>query len=146
MKSKIICVDFDNTCVRTVKFPDKYFENTGAAETLRKLQKCGHKIILHTVRGTFKVKDGMREIGIYPTNCNALQIATDWFNDNNIELFGINENPEQREWSDSNKPFAHLYIDDSALGCPLTDDGHVNWFDVYVQLNKHGYFKESEIS
>lgn len=52
----------------------------------------------------------------------------DWFKENGIPLWGINENPKQKEWTSSPKIFANIYIDDAALGIPLKldEDGHVS--------------------
>ncbi len=36
-----------------------------------------------------------------------------------IPLFGVNKNPDQHTWTKSPKPYAHIYIDDAALGVPL---------------------------
>lgn len=108
----IIAVDFDGTCVKDA-FPE-IGDNIGAEIVLRELINNGHKIILWTVRSNEK-----------------LERAIKWFKDNNIELFGINENPEQKEWSDSPKAHADLFIDDKALGCPLIfpegEQPYVNW-------------------
>jgi hypothetical protein len=48
-----------------------------------------------------------------------LQDAVNWFKTNGIPLYGVNENPDQKSWTDSPKIYAHCYIDDAALGCPL---------------------------
>ena len=32
-----------------------------------------------------------------------------------IELYGINHNPDQDEWSNSPKAYANVYIDDAAM-------------------------------
>ena len=42
--------------------------------------------------------------------------------------FLFNNNPQQKHWTDSKKVFAHMYIDDSALGIPLKydEDGSVS--------------------
>lgn len=45
-----------------------------------------------------------------------------WFRDNGIPLYGVNENPTQHLWTKSPKPYCNVYIDDAALGCPLTYD------------------------
>ena len=37
-------------------------------------------------------------------------------------MFGINENPTQKRWTNSPKVYTHMYIDDAALGCPLKMD------------------------
>ena len=57
---------------------------------------------------------------------NKTTIDQDWYEENNIPLYGIKENPEQN-WSNSPKGCANIYIDDMALGCPLTDEGFVDW-------------------
>lgn len=66
---------------------------------------------------------------------------------NNVPLFGINENPEQHTWTTSPKPYCHIYIDDAALGCPLKYDVNlsnrpfVDWMEVENTLIKRGLIK-----
>lgn len=48
-----------------------------------------------------------------------LEDAVKWFKENNIGLYAVLENPTQDVWTSSPKAYAHLYIDDAALGCPL---------------------------
>ena len=114
----IIAIDFDGTVVRH-KYPE-IGESVGAEDTLRSLTENGHKIILLTMRGhsSYNGRD-------------LLQEAINWFEERNIELWAINENPEQSSWTNSSKVYANLYIDDSALGCPKTLDEHgtiiVDW-------------------
>jgi hypothetical protein len=48
-----------------------------------------------------------------------LSDAVNWFERNNIPLYGIQQNPTQMEWTNSPKAYGQLYIDDAALGCPL---------------------------
>ena len=73
---------------------------------------------------------------------NFLDDAIDWFKKNNIPLYGIQENPTQSNWTTSPKAYAHVYIDDAALGCPLewnTDickRPYVDWNQVELIL-KH---------
>jgi len=73
-----------------------------------------------------------------------LEDAVEWFNKNDIPLFGINDNPIQREWSRSPKIYANIYIDDAALGCPLRyhPDGQRPWVD---WLSIKDYFKYAGI-
>jgi hydroxymethylpyrimidine pyrophosphatase-like HAD family hydrolase len=120
----IIAVDFDGTCV-THEYPN-VGKDIGAVETLRALVAKGHKIMLWTMR------------------CNKeLEDAVEWFEQNEIPLWGINENPTQN-WSSSNKQYAHLYIDDTALGCPLKHDpwlcknAYVDWEKVNSYLTSNG--------
>lgn len=107
----IIAVDFDGTCV-THAYPE-IGQDIGAAPVLRELVANGHKLILWTMRSKATLLD-----------------AVEWFKFNSIPLFGVNTNPEQREWTDSPKAYAQLYIDDAALGAPLlcpivAADGHI---------------------
>lgn len=53
---------------------------------------------------------------------DTLQPALKWFEDNNIPLYGINENPSQKVWTASPKIYGDIYIDDAALGAPLKKD------------------------
>ena len=62
-----------------------------------------------------------------------LDDAINWFKENDIPLYGIQENPTQKNWTTSPKCYAELYIDDAALGCPIMWDmdiserPFVNW-------------------
>ena len=117
----VIAIDFDGTCVEH-DYPAVGLEVEGAVETLRALIKRGHKLILFTMRSGEK-----------------LEAAVRWFRDRKIELWAVNENPEQRSWTSSPKVYADYYIDDSALGCPIMFiDGVrrpvVNWSKVRAML------------
>lgn len=123
MKNLIICVDFDGTCV-THEYPN-IGEEIGATEVLKQLTDKGHKLILFTMRSG-----------------KELQNAIDWFEERDIPLFGVNQNPEQYTWTSSPKPYANLYIDDAAYGCPikydrmLSDRPFVNWDIIKTNLNQ----------
>jgi len=107
-----IAIDFDGTCV-THLYPH-VGEDIGAAPVLKELVKAGHKLILNTMRCGMELQD-----------------AIDWFKENDIPLYGVNEDPGQKKWTQSPKVFANLYIDDAALGCPLfyplTGRPYVDW-------------------
>lgn len=66
--------------------------------------------------------------------------AVKWFNDRDIPLYGVNENPTQKEWTDSPKVFAQIYIDDAAIGVPLIypDEGrpYINWSLVSLMVRQ----------
>lgn len=96
-----IAIDFDGTCVEH-DYPAVGMDVAGAAETLRQLHAKGHRLILYTMRSG-----------------ELLEAAAEWFHSHNIELWAINENPEQRAWSASPKVYADYYIDDAALGTPI---------------------------
>ena len=97
---KIAC-DFDGTIVRH-EFPAIGDPVPHALESIRQLEADGHQIILYTMRS-----------GKY------LQDAQTYLWSNQIRLWGINEDPGQKGWTDSPKAYANLYIDDAGLGCPL---------------------------
>lgn len=96
----IIAIDFDGTCV-THEYPG-IGRDIGAVEVIRRLVERGDQIILFTMRSG-----------------RTLDAAVDWFTKNEIPLFGINNNPEQHQWTQSPKAYAQVYIDDAALGAPL---------------------------
>lgn len=85
----IIAVDFDGTCVKH-RYPMVGEDVDGAVSVLKELVRKGHKIILYTMRSG-----------------DTLDDAISWFIDNDIELWGINRNPEQYGWSSSPKVFAN---------------------------------------
>jgi hypothetical protein len=133
----IIAIDFDGTCV-THDYP-RVGKDIGAIPVLKKLVNAGHQLILWTMRGNKPTGD----------NVNTLLDAVNWFKDNDIPLWGINENPEQKEsgWTNSNKQYAQLYIDDAALGCPLMNGTissrpFVDWFEIQQQLINKGILNE----
>ena len=123
MKNLIICVDFDGTCV-THEYPN-IGKEIGATEVLKQLTDKGHKLILFTMRSGKELQD-----------------AINWFEERNIPLFGVNENPAQPTWTSSPTPYANLYIADAAFGCPikynriLSDRIFVNWDIIKNNLNQ----------
>jgi hypothetical protein len=134
----IIAVDFDGTCV-THEFP-YVGKEIGAAEVLKELTDKGHKIILFTMRSHPEEINQNRTIGGDIISNDTLQDAIDWFKKHDIPLFGINENPTQKDWSSSPKPYAHIYIDDAALGVPLkknslSEKPYVDWDIVKYHLH-----------
>jgi hypothetical protein len=101
----IIAIDFDGTCVAH-EYP-RIGRDIGAVPVLKKLVASGHQLILYTMRCGLE-----------------LHQASEWFKENEIPLYGKQYNPTQVEWTSSNKCYAHLYIDDAALGCPLIYPGN----------------------
>ena len=110
----ILGIDFDGTIV-THEFPAIGTPVPGALDTLRDFNKRGYKLILWTVRSGDPLND-----------------AIEFLEREGIEFVGYNKNPNQKSWSDSNKAYCNLYIDDAALGCPLIypengDRPYVDW-------------------
>ena len=120
-----IAIDFDGTCV-THDYP-RIGKDINAVNVLKKLVANGHKLILNTMRSGKELKE-----------------AITWFKKNDIALYGANENPTQKKWTKSPKVYAHLYIDDAALGCPLkmdlsiSDRPFVDWEAVSRLLKDNG--------
>ena len=103
-------LDFDGTVVSQA-FPS-VGKNIGAQRVLKELIYNNHKLILFTVRWDCPTN---------PEN-NYLTQAINWFKENDIELYGIQSDPEQSSWTNSPKSCAQIMIDDSALGCPIKYD------------------------
>lgn len=102
----IICVDFDGTVVDHV-YPELGQPVPHAIKWLKKFNEQGADIILYTMRSdTWKSGALLTE-------------AVNYLESNGIELFGVNENKTQKSWTKSPKVYGNLYIDDSAVGCPL---------------------------
>ena len=118
-----IAVDFDGTCV-THDYP-RVGKDIGAVPVLKRLVGKGHQLILWTMRSGKELNDAIK-----------------WFEDNGIELYGIQENPNQKSWTASPKAYAQLYIDDAALGSPckvdpsLSNRKFIDWKEVEIMLFK----------
>lgn len=123
---KIIAVNFDGTIVSHM-YPKIGIENPNAIRVLKKLIEQGHQLILWTMRSG-----------------EPLNEAVAFCEERGISFLGVNSNPDQSSWTDSPKQYAHLYIDDAALGCPTQFDPNaqrqrVNWRDVEAILIRTGY-------
>jgi len=101
-----IGLDFDGTVVDH-QYPDIGEPVPGAIKWLKRWQRSGVRIILFTMRSNSNDRG------------NLLRDAVQYLDKNGIRLFGVNRNPDQDEWTSSPKVYAHVYIDDSAFGCPL---------------------------
>jgi hypothetical protein len=113
----VICVDFDGTCV-THEFP-RVGKDIGSVPVLKELIENGNKLVLFTMRSN-------------RPNGKFLDDAVNWFSNNDIPLYGIQQNPSQSQWTSSPKAYGEVYIDDAALGCPLvypggTEKPYVDW-------------------
>ena len=126
-KNAVLAIDFDGTCV-TLTSPGKIGEDVGAAEWLKRFVLAGARLCLWTCRSG-----------------KGLRAAVKWFKDNDIQLWGVQVNPEQENWSNSLKLHAHLFIDDRGFGIPLKvtngSKPHVDWDvvgpAVLAELLKH---------
>jgi hypothetical protein len=125
IEPRTILLDFDGTTIFH-SWPHMSDPVPGAVEMIKRLISSGHKIILHTNRAGIQLDD-----------------AIEFFRNNDIPLFAINENPDFE--SGSRKIYGHLVIDDHNLGMPMTYDPSihpkpfVNWHRVreYLLINKY---------
>ena len=137
-----IVLDFDGTVVKH-RYP-AVGEDIGAVPVLKRVVKNGHKLLLNTMRSHNSKGD------------DTLQPAIDWFASRGIPLYGVNENPSQKEWTSSTKVYGNIYIDDSALGAPLKADTdptadsfasapYIDWGVVAIYLFYLGLLTQQDI-
>lgn len=120
-----IALDFDGTVVAH-RYPDVGEENDKCSEILKDWVD-NHDVLL--------ILDTMR-------SGKELEEAVEWFKDRKIPLHGIGKDPMQGVWTDSNKAYAHLSIDDRNVGCPLKPDYEyqrmmVDWNEVKKIVEKY---------
>jgi len=105
----VIAVDFDGTIVEDA-YPKIGKPRIFAFETLKRLQKEGHRLILWTYRSGSKLDD-----------------AVEFCKDNGITFYAVNQSfpEEQYDNSVSRKIYADIYIDDRNIG------GVLGWGEVF---------------
>lgn len=121
----VLAIDFDGTIVEH-KYPEIGKENLFAFETLKQLQKQGHKLILWTYRCGEKLNE-----------------AVEYCRKNGIEFYAVNKNyPEEKFNEDeiSRKIYADVYIDDRNIG------GFPGWSEIWKMLNNGQAFNYEEKS
>lgn len=96
-----IAVDFDGTIVKH-EFPKIGEPVPHAIRYLKEFQEVGASLILYTMRDK-----------------EYLEQAIKYCSDNFVYFREWNCNPTQSQWTSSPKCYAHIYIDDAAIGCPL---------------------------
>jgi len=112
--SLTIAVDFDGTIVEH-KYPDIGEEMIFAFDTLKALQKKGHKLILWTFRAG-----------------RHLDAAVDFCKENGVEFYAVNKSYPEEQFEDgriSRKVNADLFIDDRNVG------GFPGWGEVYQMIH-----------
>lgn len=97
----IAAIDFDGTLVEHM-FPEIGPEVPDAFDWLHRFEAGGVRLMLWTMRSGY-----------------TLDRAVEFCRERGVEFWGVNESRGQRAWSISPKQYAHVYIDDAALGCPL---------------------------
>lgn len=118
----LIAVDFDGTIVKH-RYPEIGAELPFATETLKKLIKDGHKLILWSVR------EG-----------KLLDEAVDWCKERGVEFYAVNRDYPEEE-SDKNNYFSRklkvdLFIDDRNVG------GLPDWGTIYNMVHNRLTYEE----
>lgn len=109
----IIAIDFDGTVVEDA-YPKIGKAKTFAFETLKRLEKDGHRLILWTYRSGTPLKE-----------------AVAFCKENGIEFYAINSSfpGEEFDISKSRKINADIFIDDRNVG------GFLGWGEIYHLLS-----------
>lgn len=117
MKPIDILIDFDGS-VCTHSFPE-IGADIGAVPVLKDLVAAGHRLILWTMRADRYALGDTGDKEIQDVTGMFLTDAVNWFKQNDIPLYGIQENPTQHRWTTSKKAYGQLCLDDINLGMPL---------------------------
>lgn len=102
----ILAIDFDGTLAEH-EFPRIGGEVPEAINWCKVFQGMGAKLIMWTVR-----QDG-HHYGDVRTQ------AVTWCKDRGLVFDAVNNDLEVYSWTQGNKIYANIYIDDAALGCPV---------------------------
>lgn len=113
----IIAIDFDGTVVDDA-YPKIGKPKLFAFETLLRLKKDGHRLILWTYRS------GQR-----------LEEAVEFCKENGLEFYAVNKSfpEEQLDYTKSRKIHADIFIDDRNIG------GFMGWGEIYQMLANPKY-------
>lgn len=118
LDSKVIAIDFDGTIVED-KYPEIGKEKLFAFDTLKMLQKDGHRLILWTVRSGKKLDE-----------------AVAYCKKNGVEFHAVNEAyPNEPTAGYSRKVNADIFVDDRNVG------GFLGWGEIYQKISG----KEAEL-
>ncbi len=104
--SLILAIDFDATLAEH-QFPRIGPEVPEAINWCKVFQKLDAKLILWTVR-----QDG-------PKMGDVRTAAVNWCKDRGLVFDAVNNDLAVYQFDQGNKIYAHIYIDDAALGCPV---------------------------
>ena len=113
----ILAIDFDGTIVEDA-YPGIGKPKLFAFETLKRLQKDGHRLILWTYR-----------------NGTSLQDAVEFCKKNGLEFYAINSSFPEEKFDDnrSRKIHADIFVDDRNVG------GFIGWGEIYQMLTNPKY-------
>ncbi|MEM6517161.1 MAG: hydrolase [Bacteroidota bacterium] len=112
LEKMVIAVDFDGTIVEDA-YPRIGKPRIFAFETMKRLQKDGHRLILWTYRSGIKLEE-----------------AVEFCKENGINFYAVNNSfPEEQFNGDvSRKIHADLFIDDRNIG------GVLGWGEIYQMI------------
>lgn len=117
-------IDADGT-IFTHEYPN-IGKDIGAIPVLKDMVAYGAGLIVDTMRCGEQLED-----------------VINWYKQHDIPVFAVQENPTQKSWTSSPKIYAHVIIDDTALGIPLVDNPngrpYVDWVKVRNLLIRGGF-------
>lgn len=122
----VIAVDFDGTLAKHA-YPGIGEEVPHAFTTLLDLMSNQCRLVLHTMRHGPELKS-----------------ALDFCAQRGVVFWGVNQNHDQKTWTNSPKIYAQHYIDDAAIGCPLVEPHepgerpYADWAIIRDLLEKRG--------
>jgi hypothetical protein len=96
-----LAIDFDGTIVEH-QYPYIGPAIPGALESLKLFKESGAQLILWTMRSG-----------------SELEEAVEYCAQHGVHFDAVNQGIGDREWTQSSKAYANIYIDDAAFGCPL---------------------------
>lgn len=119
----VIAIDFDGTIVDDA-YPKIGKPKLFAFETLKRLQKDGHRLILWTYRSDSRLQD-----------------AIEFCKENGIEFYAVNKSfpEEQFDITKSRKIHADIFIDDRNIG------GFMGWGEIYQRLSNPKYHPNNPV-
>jgi len=113
----ILAIDFDGTIVED-GYPGIGKPKLFAFETLKRLKKDGHRLILWTYRSDIRLEE-----------------AVEFCKKNGLEFYAVNKSfpEEQFDNNRSRKIHADIFIDDRNVG------GFIGWGEIYQMLTNPKY-------
>ena len=123
----LIGVDLDGTILEP-RYPELGLPLPNAARVLKRLVKHGHQLMLWTCRTGADLEEARRIVE----------------EDMGVPLHSVNRNRAGDRYQSSPKAWADVYVDDSALGAPLTRyrrrGGRVDYWRARDMIRGHSYF------
>jgi hypothetical protein len=128
LKRMKIYLDFDGTVVQH-RYPAIGEYNPGAFDVVKKLIAARHEVVLNTYRANLNAGHAAEAQKYVLDGVGA-----------NIPVLSQKAHPKVWEWA-FHFMFDEIFIDDSALGCPLRSDVRaVDWARIDLEFKANGIY------